>query len=45
MLGTVSIKLLFIVLALVCFALSFFNVPRFNWASGGFFFVLLAFSV
>jgi hypothetical protein len=45
MLGSVSLKLLFVVLALVCFALAFFNVPRFNWTAGGFFFVLLAFAV
>jgi uncharacterized membrane protein YobD (UPF0266 family) len=45
MLGSISLKLLFIVMALVCFALSFFNVPRYNWQSGGFFFALLAFMV
>jgi uncharacterized membrane protein YobD (UPF0266 family) len=44
-LGSVSLKMLFIVLALVCFGLSFFQVPRYNWQSGGFFFALLAFVV
>lgn len=34
-------KLIFLVLALVCFGLSFFNVPKYNWQSGGFFFALL----
>jgi hypothetical protein len=45
MLGSVPLKLLFVVLALVCFALAFFNVPRYNWMCGGFFFTLLAFMV
>jgi len=42
MLGSVSLKLLFVVFALVCFALAFFNIPRYNWTAGGFFFVTLA---
>lgn len=45
MLGSLSIKLVFIVLALVCFALAFFGVPRFSWRDGGFFCVLIAFAL
>lgn len=41
----ITLKLLCIVLALVCFALAFFNVPRYSWQNGGFFFALLAFVV
>jgi len=45
MLGSISLKLLCIVLSLVCFALSFFGVPRFSRRDGGFFFAFLAFVV
>lgn len=38
---TVTLKLVFLILALVCFALAFANVPKFNWQAGGFFFTLL----
>ena len=44
MLGSLSFKLLFLILALVCFGLAFFNVPRYNWQAGGFFFTLLFFA-
>lgn len=42
MLSSISVKLIFILLALICFALAFFNMPRYNWTAGGFFFVTLA---
>ncbi len=42
MLGSITLKLIFIILALVCFGLAFFNIPRYNWTAGGFFFVTLA---
>lgn len=42
MLSSVPIKLVFALLALVCFALAFFGVPRYSWRDGGFFFALLA---
>ena len=42
MIASVSIKLVFVILALVCFALAFFQVPRYSWRDGGFFFALLA---
>jgi len=42
MFGSVPLKLLFVILALVCFALAFVNVPKFSWRDGGFFFALLA---
>jgi hypothetical protein len=45
MLGSVPLKMLFVVLALVFYALAFFGVPRYNWMCGGFFFTLLAFVV
>jgi hypothetical protein len=37
-----SVNLLLYVLAVVCFGLAFFNVPRFNWTAGGFGLVTLA---
>ena len=40
----VPFKLVCMILALVCFALAFFNVPRYNWTAGGFFFTLLVFA-
>lgn len=42
---TFTWHLLFVVLALVCFALAFFNVPRANWIAGGYFCTLLAFTI
>ena len=41
MLGSVPLKLLFGLLALICFALAFFAVPKYSWRDGGFFFLTL----
>ena len=41
MISSVSLKLVFGVLALVCFALAFFGVPKYSWRDGGLFFAML----
>jgi hypothetical protein len=41
MLGSLSLKLIFLILSLVCFGLAFFGVPKYSWQNGGFFFALL----
>jgi hypothetical protein len=42
---TIGLQLLCVLLALVAFALAFFNVPKYNWVAGGYFFTLLAFTL
>jgi len=42
---TITLRLLCVILALVCFALAFANVPKYNWVAGGYFWTLLAFTI
>lgn len=42
MLTSISLKLVFLLLALVFFALAFFGLPRYRWEWGGVFFLVLA---
>jgi hypothetical protein len=45
MLGSISLKLIFAMLAVVFFGLAFFGVPKYGWQWGACAFVVLAFMV
>lgn len=42
---TPSLRFIFLILALVCFVLAAFSVPRLSWRDAGFAFLVLAFIV